>query len=115
MGWSFFINHAIVLLLPPFAWIVAGWRPTVRALWWAYGWFGVYVVVAVTANAMTGGNYLYQREKPVLPMLSGPVYLAATLVACLALFWLGLGISRLVLRLTAGEPERRTDRPALLW
>ena len=98
LGWSFFINHAVVLLMPVFVWITTEWRPTIRALRRAYAWFLGYVVIAVIANALTGGNYFYQREKPLLPMLPGPLYLALSLVAALALFWLGYAMSRLVAR-----------------
>ena len=98
LGWSFFINHAVTLLMPAFAWITTGWRPTRRALWRALGWFLVYVVVAVVANRLTGGNYFYQREKPLLPFLPGPVYLAASMAATFVLFWIGYAVSRLVAR-----------------
>lgn len=105
LGWSFFVNHAVTLLLPAFAWITTGWRPTVGALWRAFGAFLLYVAVAVTANALTGGNYFYQREQPLLPMLAQPWYLLASVVATLALFWLGYAVSRLIDRRTLGERE----------
>ena len=98
LGVSFWVNHVVTLLMPFFAVITTDWRPTVRALWRAYGWFLVYVVVAVVANALTGGNYFYQREQPVLPMVPQPWYLLLSLLATLALFWLGYAVARLVLR-----------------
>lgn len=103
LGWSFFINHAVTLLMPVFAWVTTDWRPTRRALWQALGWFLLYVVVAVVANQLTGGNYFYQREKPLLPGLPGPVYLAASMAATFALFWLGYAVSRLFLRRELGQ------------
>ncbi|MDO5533411.1 MAG: TIGR02206 family membrane protein [Propionibacteriaceae bacterium] len=94
LGWSFFINHAIVLLMPAFAWITTEWRPSLRGLRRALGWFSLYIVVAVIANALTGGNYFYQREKPLLPWLDQPYYLFLSILATVALFTLGYGISR---------------------
>lgn len=98
LGVSFWTNHVLTLLMPFLAVITTDWRPTVRALWRAYGWFLVYVVLAVVANALTGGNYFYQREQPLLPMVPQPWYLVLSLLATLALFWLGHVVSRLVLR-----------------
>lgn len=98
LGVSFWVNHVITLLVPFFAVITTSWRPTVRALWRAYGWFLVYVALAVVANALTGGNYFYQRAKPLLPMVPQPWYLMLSLLATLALFWLGYAVARLVLR-----------------
>ncbi len=106
LGWSFFTNHVIVLLMPAFAWITTDWRPTARGLARALAWFGVYLVVAVVANALTGGNYFYQREKPVLPWLDQPWYLLVSALAGVALFSLGYGVARLV----ASRLEPARDR-----
>lgn len=100
LGWSFFVNHVVVLLMPAFAWITTDWRPTVRALWRSFGWFLLYVAAAVAANALTGGNYFYQRDKPVLPGLPQPYYLLVSVLGSLALFWLGYAVARLVARRT---------------
>lgn len=108
LGWSFFVNHAVTLLLPVLAWVTTGWRPTRPALWRAYGWFLCYVAVAVTANALTGGNYFYQREQPLLPSLPQPWYLLLSVVATLALFWVGYGVSRLVV--DSGRPAVSAGR-----
>lgn len=102
LGVSFFVNHAITLLLPALAWITTDWRPSIRALWRALGWFGVYLGVAVMANRAFGGNYFYQRERPLLPWLEQPWYLLASVLATVALFWLGYAVSRL-----AQLPARR--------
>lgn len=98
LGLSFWVNHVLTLLMPFFAVITTSWRPTGRALWRSYGWFLLYAALAVAANALTGGNYFYQRDKPVLPMVPQPWYLLLSLLAALALFWLGHAVARLVLR-----------------
>lgn len=100
LGWSFWVNHVVTLLMPAFAWITTDWRPSLAGLRRALGWFFVYLVVAVAANALTGGNYFYQRERPVLPWLDQPWYLLASVLATFLLFWIGYGASRLVARLT---------------
>lgn len=110
LGWSFFINHAVTLLMPAFAWITTDWRPTRHGLWRAFGWFLLYLVVAVIANRLTGGNYFYQREQPLLPGLPSWLYLALSVAATFALFWIGYGVSRLVAR--SGFSGRPTDRSA---
>ncbi|GAA4873040.1 hypothetical protein GCM10025788_09060 [Serinicoccus chungangensis] len=102
LGLSFFVNHAVTLLLPALAWLTTDWRPSVPALWRAFGWFGLYLCVAVAANAAFDGNYFYQRERPLLPWLGQPGYLLASVLATLALFWLGYAVSRL-----AQLPARR--------
>lgn len=98
LGWSFFVNHVVTLLMPVFAWVTTGWLPSRAGLWRAFGWFVAYLGVAVVVNALTGGNYFYQREKPLLPWLGQPWYLLASLVATFVLFWLGYGVSRLLVR-----------------
>lgn len=104
LGWSFWVNHVVTLLMPFFAVITSTWRPTVPALLRASGWFLLYVVVAVVANHLTGGNYFYQREQPLLPGLPQPWYLLASVAATFALFWLGYGVSRMLLRRLHSRP-----------
>lgn len=96
LGWSFFVNHAVTLLMPVLAHVTTGWLPTRTGLWRAVRWFLVYVGVAVVANALTGGNYFYQREKPLLPWLGQPWYLLASVAASVLLFWIGYAVARLV-------------------
>lgn len=95
IGWSFFVSHTINIALPIFAGIAWGWRPTVRGLWKAYGWFLVYFVAAVVVNRLVGGNYFYLRDRPLLKSLPSPWYELGALAATLAIFWIGYGVSRL--------------------
>lgn len=105
LGWSLFVNHAVTLLMPALAWITTGWRPRLEGLRRALGWFVVYLAAAVAANALTGGNYFYQRERPLLPFLPQPWYLLASAVATLALFLLGYAVAGLLARLGARSPR----------
>lgn len=105
LGWSFWTNHVITLLMPAFAWITTDWRPSLSGLRRALGWFAVYLVVAVTVNALTGGNYFYQREKPLLPFVDQPWYLVLSVAATAVLFFLGYAVARLVQRRTEGRVD----------
>ncbi|MGD8149897.1 TIGR02206 family membrane protein [Ornithinimicrobium sp. Y1694] len=102
LGWSFFVNHAVVLLIPAFAWITTDWRPSLAGLRRAIVWFFIYALAAVVTNALTGGNYFYQRDKPLLPMVDQPWFFLLSLLAGLALFGLGYAVSRLI-------PDRGRD------
>ncbi len=96
LGWSFWVNHTVTLLLPAYAWITTGWRPTTRALWWAWGWFLAYLSLALVVNRLTGGNYFYLRDRPFFGDLPLALYLPVAVTATLALFWLGYAVARLV-------------------
>ncbi|WP_109470980.1 TIGR02206 family membrane protein [Ornithinimicrobium cavernae] len=96
LGWSFWVNHAVTLLLPVFAWLTERWRPTVPALWRAFGWFLLYYLVALVTNALTGGNYFYLRDRPVAGSWPDWAYLPGAALATLALFWIGYAVARLV-------------------
>ncbi|ANS78147.1 YwaF [Serinicoccus hydrothermalis] len=100
LGLSFFVNHAVTLLMPVLAWVTTDWRPSLPGMRRALLWFGVYLVVAVGANAAFGGNYFYQRERPLLPWLEQPWYLLASVAATVVLFCLGYAVSRLLARVT---------------
>lgn len=95
-GWSFLINHVITLLMPVLAWVTSDWRPSRSALGRAFAWMVAYSLVALAANAITGGDYFFQRSMPVLASLGQPAYYLGTLLVGLVLFWIGYGVSRLV-------------------
>lgn len=94
MGWSFLISHAVTILVPVFAGIAYGWRPTVRGLWRAFGWFLAYFVVVLAVNAITDGNYFYLKHRPFLQALPDPLYWLAACAATLALMWVGYTVFR---------------------
>lgn len=98
VGMSFFVNHAVTILLPVVVAVGTGWRPTVPALWRAYAWFLGYLAVALVANALTGGNYFYLQDRPFLGSWPEGLYVPVALGATLALFWVGYAGSRLLRR-----------------
>lgn len=104
MGWSFFINHAVTILVPIIAAIAYDWRPTRRALWRAFGWFCLYFLVVEVVNAAVDGNYFYLRDRPFLEDWPRWLYDPAAVVATLAVFWIGYGGARLIARFAPGIP-----------
>lgn len=96
MGWSFVVNHSLTLLLPVYAAVVAGWRPTLRGLGGSYLAFLGFLAVAERTNRRTGGNYFYLQDRPVLRTLSHRRYLAVTAAGTVVLFGAGYAVSRLV-------------------
>ncbi len=95
-GWSFVINHTITLLMPVLAWVTTDWRPSRRALHRAFAWLVAYSLIALGANALTGGNYFYQRDMPVMGFVGQPWYWLGTLALGYAINWAAYGVSQLV-------------------
>lgn len=98
MGWSFAVNHVITLLLPVFAAVSGGWRPTATGLARAYGIFLVYLGAAEAANRRLGSNYFYLRDKPVLAHLPHRTYLAAAAGVTLGVFGAAYAVARRLTR-----------------
>lgn len=106
MGWSFILNHSLTLLLPVFAAVAQGWRPSLRGLAQSCVAFLGYLAVVEHANRRTGGNYFYLHDRPVLRSLPHRRYLAVTTVGSVALFGLGYAASRLLGRRGRPVPGR---------
>nr|NLD41193.1 TIGR02206 family membrane protein [Actinomycetales bacterium] len=118
IGWSFVVSHVLTILLPVFAVIAYGWRPTAPALWRSFGWFLAYFLVVLVVNPLVGGNYFYLRDRPILAGLPSPLYEALAVSVTLALFWLGYLMANAILRgrdrrhpasLAAGAGGERAD------
>lgn len=103
MGWSFVVNHSLTLLLPVYAAVVAGWRPTVRGLAASYVGFLGFLAVAESTNRLTGGNYFYLVDRPVLQGMPHRRFLHVAAVGTLGVFTVGYAASRLVARLARGD------------
>lgn len=87
IGISFFINHAITILLPIFAAIAYDWRPHLRGVFKAYGWFLVYFVFVYFLNPLIDGNYFYLKYRPFFGSLPDSVYVPLVLIATLGIFF----------------------------
>jgi len=89
MGVSYFINHALTILLPIFAFISYHWRPTKQALYEAYGWFVIYFFFVYFLNPFIDGNYFYLKYRPVFSDWPDFVYVPGALIFTYILFWIG--------------------------
>ncbi|MFC3900905.1 TIGR02206 family membrane protein [Aliicoccus persicus] len=86
IGISFFVNHAITILLPFYG--IIAYNETINR--WdslrEFPWFILYVIVAYVTNIFTDGNYFYLKEKPVFPNLANIFYIPASFVFSFVLF-----------------------------
>ncbi|HZK05422.1 MAG TPA: TIGR02206 family membrane protein [Actinomycetaceae bacterium] len=106
IGWSFLISHIMTILLPIFAAVAYGWRPTIPALWRSFAWFLLYFAVVLMVNPAVGGNYFYLRDRPIPFMQDLPaiIYNSLSVIVTFAIFWIGYGISRVIVRNVSPEP-----------
>lgn len=96
IGISFFINHAVTILLPIFAAIAYNWRPRLPAVFKAYGWFLVYFFFVYFLNPFIDGNYFYLKYRPFLSHLTDSIYVPTVLIFTLLIFLFGYYFSRLI-------------------
>ncbi len=88
LGMSFLLNHMLTLLLPFIAWNAFEWRPQKENLKWVSLSFLVYLVMAVLANQLYGGNYFYLTQRPFFNNLSVFVYYPLVMGVTLTGFYL---------------------------
>lgn len=111
----FFIAHAAIIASSVYMTAVAGFRPTLGAMFRAIGWLHVLAVPAAIANSITGANFMFLARKPetgsLLDLLSPwPWYLleleVIVLLLCLTLF----GVIKAIdwLSRARGTGERRS-------
>lgn len=96
MGLSFFVNHAVTILLPIIAAITTNWRPTLPALFKAYGWFIIYFFFVYFLNPLIDGNYFYLKHRPFFGYLPDTQYILLVFFATFAIFLIGYYASRLI-------------------
>lgn len=65
IGWSFFINHVVTLLLPFYGIIAYNMKIKTMDSLKVFPWFVLYVAVAYFVNMLTDGNYFYLKHKPI--------------------------------------------------
>jgi len=103
----FFLAHAAIIAASVYMTAVAGYRPTIGALFRALGWLHVLAIPAAVANAVSGTNFMFLARKPetgsLLDLLSPwPWYLLELEGIALLLCLLLLGIVSAVDRLSRG-------------
>lgn len=60
----FFIARCGVVVAAVYLVFGLGMKPGKHAVWRAWGWLQVYVIVAASVNLMGGSNYGFLRAKP---------------------------------------------------
>ncbi|GEL76374.1 YwaF family protein [Tenuibacillus multivorans] len=98
MGLSFLINHAITILLPYFAYIAFGWRPTFKSFIRAYVIFVVYLMFVYLLNPLIDGNYFYLKYRPFLDNWSDYLYIPGVLIITFIGFLLFYRVVKLIER-----------------
>lgn len=96
LGVSYFINHAITIVLPIYAIIVSEWRPTKSALYKAYKWFLFYFFFVYYLNILIDGNYFYLKYRPFFGHWPDMIYIPVALITVFVLFWTGYHIGQWV-------------------
>jgi len=93
IGVSYFINHALTILLPFFSAIAYNWRPTLPALFKAYGWFLIYFFFVYFLNPLIDGNYFYLKYRPLFGQWPDYLYVPAVLIFTFLLFCIGFSVA----------------------
>jgi hypothetical integral membrane protein (TIGR02206 family) len=93
LWWTFFITHAGAVVAAVVLVIGRGIVPRPGAVWRVFGATLVVAAAAGAANLLTGGNYMWLREKPEAGSLLDfmgpwPWYILSAAVLALALFTL---------------------------
>lgn len=89
LGISFFINHAVTLLLPFYGMMAYDARLGRNDHRRAFSWFLVYLAAVLIINPLVDGNYFYLKHKPFFGSLSNEVYLVLVLLVTYLLLYLG--------------------------
>ncbi len=107
LGISFFINHAVTLLLPFYGMMAYDARIGRNDHRRAFGWFLVYLAAVLIINPLVDGNYFYLKHKPFLGSLPNEVYLVLVLLVTYLLFYLG-SLFYLKVQSNLSKPSSRT-------
>ena len=89
IGWSFFINHVVTLLLPFYGIIAYNMKIKTMDSLKVFPWFVLYVAVAYFVNMLTDGNYFYLKHKPIFADLHDVFYIPISLLFTYVLFAAG--------------------------
>src|SRR5699024_4134917 len=92
IGWSFFINHVVTLLLPFYGIIAYNMKIKTMDSLKVFLWFVLYVAVAYFVNMLTDGNYFYVKHPPLYAGLHDVFYIPisplCTYALCAAGEWM---------------------------
>jgi len=106
IGVSFFINHAITILLPIFVAIAYDWRPKLSGAFNAYLWFLFYFWFVYFLNPLLNGNYFYLKYRPFFDHLPDYLYIPLVLSFTLIIFLTGYYLSLLIEKVVSMKKVR---------
>ncbi len=87
-GISYMVNHLMSVIAPLLAYVAFGWRPSRMSLRRAITVFACYLPAVMLVNKLTGGNYFYLVEPPILKFLGARIYFLVLITGTLCLFFL---------------------------
>lgn len=96
VGLSFFINHALTILLPIFAAIAYDWRPNFPSLLKTYAWILLYFFFVYFLNPLIDGNYFYLKHRPFFGHWPDSIYVPVVLAATFLIFLIGYGVAKFI-------------------
>lgn len=106
IGISFFINHAITILLPIFVAIAYDWRPSLSGAFNAYLWFLFYFFFVYFLNPLLDGNYFYLKHRPFFGHLPDYLYIPLVLLFILIIFLIGYYLALLIEKVVSMKKVR---------
>ncbi len=90
-GVSYMINHLMTVLTPIFGVIAYDWRPSWKSFIRAGIAFSIFFPVVLVVNALTGGNYFYQVDRPfwndMAPWLFSTISYVGTMAGFALVTW----------------------------
>lgn len=92
VGISYVINHAVTILLPWFAYIAYGWRPTYRKFKQSSMYFLIYFAFVYFLNPIIDGNYFYLKYRPFFKEWPESIYIPFVVIGTLIGFYTGFKI-----------------------
>lgn len=114
MGLSFFINHAITILLPILVAIISDWRPSKDGVIYAYRWFLIYFTFVYFFNPLVDGNYFYLKYRPFFDSWPDSIYIPFILVFTFIIFIVGYlgakGIDLIVQKTNEKVSSKKSER-----
>jgi len=97
VGISYVINHAVTILLPWFAHIAYGWKPTFRKFKQSSIFFLLYFTFVYFLNPIIDGNYFYLKYRPFFKQWPETIYIPFVVASTLLGFYLSYRLSSKIL------------------
>lgn len=86
LGISYFVSHAVTLLLPYYGMIAYQMKIETKERINSFKWLISYIIFCLIVNPLIDGNYFYLKEKPLFSSLPDIVYVPLLVVFSYFLF-----------------------------